>query len=216
MKLRNTENIFVLALFLGITGVAAAAILALVSQITAEPIRQAKIKNELKMLKELNLPEFDNDMTARPFTVNNVVYMAAKKDGKLVGFAAKTETTSGYSGKMRALVSFDVSGNILCVQILEHKETPGLGAEVCERKFQRTIFNFLAPRPAGLPANAILDQFNGKNASQSGNWKIVKDGGEFIYRTGATVSTRAVTGMVNAAAVNFSAASAHFNKGANL
>lgn len=216
MKLRNTENIFVLALFLGITGLAAAAILALVSQITAEPIRQAKIKNELKMLKELDLPPFDNDMTANVFTVNNVGYMAAKKDGKLVGFAAKTETTSGYSGKMRALVSFDVKGNILCVQILEHKETPGLGAEVCERKFQRTIFNLFSPRPAGLPANAILDQFNGRNASQSGNWKIVKDGGEFIYRTGATVSTRAVTGMVNAAALNFNAAYTHFNQGADL
>ena len=104
MKLRNTENIFVLALFLGITGVAAAAILALVSQITAEPIRQAKIKNELKMLKELDLPPFDNDMTANVFTVNNVEYMAAKKDGKQVGFAARTATNSGYSGKMRALV----------------------------------------------------------------------------------------------------------------
>ena len=216
MKLRNTENIFVLSLFLGITGLAAAAILALVSQITAEPIRQAKIKNELKMLKELDLPPFDNDMTSEVFTVNNVEYMAAKKDGKLVGFAARTATNSGYSGKMRALVSFDVKGNILCVQILEHKETPGLGAEVCERKFQRTIFNLFSPRPAGLPANAILDQFNGRNASQSGNWKIVKDGGEFIYRTGATVSTRAVTAMVNAAAVNFNAAYTHFNQGADL
>ena len=47
MKLRDTENILVLSLFLGITGVIAGTVLALVSQLTAEPIRQANIKNEL-------------------------------------------------------------------------------------------------------------------------------------------------------------------------
>lgn len=211
MKLRNTENIWVLALFLGITGLAAGAILALVSQITAEPIRQAKLKNELNVLKELNLPTFDNDMTSETFTVNNVLFMAARNHGKLSAIAAKVSTSSGYSGKMRALVGFDLSGNILCVQVLEHKETPGLGAEVCERKFQRTVFNLFSPPPAGLPPNAILDQFNGKNAATSNNWKIIKDGGELIYRTGATVSSRAITEMVSAAAVNFKTALTYFN-----
>lgn len=211
MKLRDTENIWALSIFLGITGVIAGTVLAWVSQLTAAPIKQAAINNELKLLKELNLPEFDNNMTANVFKINGVEYLAATNKGKLTGLAARVQCASGYSGKMRALVSFTTSGNILAVQITEHKETPGLGAEVCERKFQRTIFNLFSPRPAGLPPNAVLDQFNGKNAAQSGNWKITKDGGEFIYRTGATVSSRAVTEMVNSASANFSAALAHFN-----
>ena len=211
MKLRDTENIWVLSIFLGITGVIAGTVLAWVSQLTAEPIKQADINNELKVLKELNLPEFDNDMTSQIFTVNGVEYLAAMNKGKLTGLAARVQSNSGYSGRMRALVSFNTAGNILAVQVIEHKETPGLGAEVCERKFQRTIFNLFSPRPAGLPPNAVLDQFNGKNAAESGNWKITRDGGEFIYRTGATISSRAITEMVNNASVNFKAALEHFS-----
>lgn len=214
MTLRNSEKIWVLALFLGVTGMLAALILAVTSRLTAEPIRQAMLRNELKMLKELDLPDFDNDMTADVFTVGGVEYMAASCNGKIVGFAARAQNNSGYSGLLKSLVSFDVNGNILAVQIVEHKETPGLGAAVCERKFQKTIFNLFQQPPAGLPPNAILDQFRGKNAADSGNWSITKDGGTFAFRTGATVTSRAVTAMVNSAAVNFNKAKAYFAKGA--
>ena len=102
---------------------------------------------------------------------------------------------------------------MLAVQIIEHKETPGLGAAVCERKFQKTIFNLFEAEPAGLPPNAILDQFKNKNHKNAGNWKISKDGGEFAYRTGATVTSRAVTDMVNSAAANLDSAMKYFSGG---
>ena len=214
MSIRNSEKIWVLALFLGITGLLAALVLGVTSRLTAEPIRQSVLRNELKMLKELDLPEFDNDMTADVFTVNGVEYMAARNQGKIVGFAARSQSNAGYSGLLKSLVSFDVNGNILAVQVVEHKETPGLGATVCERKFQKTLFNIFDEVPNGLPPNAILDQFRGKNASDSGNWKIIKDGGIFTYRTGATVTSRAVMAMVNSAAADFDKAKAYFAQGA--
>ena len=127
----------------------------------------------------------------------------------------KSSVRSCLSGKISGMVSFDIGGKILAVRILEHNETPGLGAAVCERKFQKTIFNMALPQPAGLPPNPVLDQFHGRNAADGGNWKISKDGGNLIFRTGATVSSRAVTGMVNLAAANFAAAKAHFEKGEN-
>lgn len=213
MNLRNSENVWVLAGFLGITGILAAVILAAVSRLTAEPVRKAKLNSELQMLKALELPDFDNDMTADRFTVNHVQYMAARKDGRIVGFAAESSSKSGYSGLLRALTGFDAKGNILAVQIIEHKETPGLGAAVCERKFQKTIFNLFEAEPAGLPPNAILDQFKNKNYKTGGNWKISKDGGEFSYRTGATVTSRAVTEMVNSAAANLGTAMEYFANG---
>ena len=43
-------------------------------------------------------------------------------------------------------------------------------------------------------------------------WKIKKDGGDMIYRTGATVTSRAVTRLVSDTAANFSAAKARFEK----
>ena len=213
MNLRNSENVWVLAGFLGVTGILAALILSVVSQLTAEPVRQAKLNAELQMLKALSLPEFDNDMTAEAFNINGVKYMAARKDGKIVGFAAESSSNSGYSGLLRALTGFDAQGNVLAVQIIEHKETPGLGAAVCERKFQKTIFNLFEAEPAGLPPNAILDQFKNKNHKNAGNWKISKDGGEFAYRTGATVTSRAVTDMVNSAAANLDSAMKYFSGG---
>ena len=90
------------------------------------------------------------------------------------------------------------------MQILRHNETPGLGANVCERKFQRTIFNFGEAVPE-VPENRLLDQYNGLNADRAGNWQISKDGGEFEYLTGATVTSRAVTALVNEIAGAFAA-----------
>ena len=176
MNLRNSENVWVLAAFLGITGVLAALILAVVSQLTAEPVRQAKLRNELQMLKELDLPEFDNDMTTDVFNVNGVEYMAAVKNGKIVGFAARSQSSSGYSGKLKSLISFDVKGNILAVQVVEHKETPGLGA------------------------NCTNDDFKDEFIGLSRDIKVVKSnpsGNQIDALSSATVTTKAVTKGVN-------------------
>ena len=80
------------------------------------------------------------------------------------------------------------------MMITEDKETPGLGKEVCARKVSRTIKN-LFPDTSKLPENKILDQYNGKDASVY-PWKTTKDGGEFEFRTGATVTSRAVTELM--------------------
>lgn len=212
MSIRNSENIWVLSGFLGITGIVAAGILALVSRITAEPIRAAGTKNELAVLKKLNLPEFDNDMTVGKISTANVEYSAAQNKGKIVGYAAKVACNDGYGGRIQAMISFDTEGKILAVSVLEHNETPGLGAAVCERKFQKTIFNIFSAPPEGLPPNVVLDQFHGRKAVPGCQWKIKKDGGDMIYRTGATVTSRAVTRLVSDAAANFSAAKARFEK----
>ena len=100
------------------------------------------------------------------------------------------------------LAGFDIEGRITGVQVLEHKETPGLGANVCDRKFQRTIFN-LGEKAPEIPSNNYLDQFSGVNAADSGSWKISKDGGKFDYLTGATVTSRAVTDAIDRIAAAF-------------
>ena len=203
MKLKQSENIWVLGIFLGATGLLAALTLTLVSRWTAKPIAEAQRQNQMAALKKLSLPEFDNDITSDSVNIGNMTFMAARKDGKLTGIAAKGVSNGGYGGAIEALVGFDASGNITAVQILSHKETPGLGAAVCERKFQKTITNFTRPTPDTLPGNRILDQFNRRNAADSGKWKISKDGGEFEFRTGATVTSRAVVSLVNGIAANF-------------
>jgi len=197
MKLRECENFWVLGLFLGAVGLISAAVLALVSGVTAPAIARSAERAKSAALKRLNLPEFDNAPSKETYVVasadGDIVFMAVRRGGKLVGFAAEAETRSGYAGAIRELVGFDRNGRILAVLVTEEKETPGLGKNVCERKFKRTIFNLFKPVPPGLPPNAILDQFTGRVAGDKTDWRVKKDGGDFDFRTGATVTSRAVT-----------------------
>lgn len=193
MKFRDRENVFVLGGFLGVTAVAAALMLALVSQWTGGQIRKSQEDNRSKVFHRLLLPEFDS--TGREVVVNDISFTPVLEEGNTVGFVGHG-CSGGYGGEIEVMVGFDLSGRITGVQILRHKETPGLGAKVCDRKFQRTILNFSETAPE-VPANDLLDQFNGRSAQDSGNWCISKDGGDFIYQTGATVTSRAVTAAVN-------------------
>ncbi len=200
MSLRKSEKIWVLGSFLGVTAFLAALLLALVSQWTAGPIRQAKERNREKVFYRLLLPDFDR--VGKEIHIGKLIYLPVFNGDKCVGFIGQGSNRLGYAGEIDAVVGFSTDGKITAVQILQHKETPGLGANVCDRKFQRTIFNLSEKAPM-VPGNKILDQFAGKNASESGNWKISKDGGSFDYLTGATVSSRAVTALVDEISAGF-------------
>ncbi len=207
-KLKETENIFVLGIFLGVCGAVAALVLASFADLTREPIKKMKMRAVNSALKEV-LPAFDNSPGDNTFEKDGVIFYGAKKDGKLVAVAASGYTMKGYSGKLVAMVGLKLDGKVRtialvdgkklsAVLITEQKETPGLGTVVCERKRQKTIVSiFEKPgKDAALPPqNKILDQFADKSA---GNipWQVTKAGGKFDYMTGATISSKAVTGVV--------------------
>ena len=205
MKLKDTENFVVLGLFLGAVGLLSALVLALVSDLTAQKIGEAKLRAQSAALKQLKLPDFDNKPALETCEFEGVTFMAVRKGNALVGIAAEAETNNGYAGKIKELVGFAPDGTITAVLVTEEKETPGLGKNVCERKFKKTIFNFLKPAPKGLPENEILDQFSGKKAGDNIDWRVQKDGGDFKFRTGATVTSRAVTEMTGKTAKIFAA-----------
>ena len=204
-KLKETENILVLGIFLGVCGAIAALVLAFFADLTREPIKKMKMQAVNSALKEV-LPEFDNSPGNNTFTKDGVIFYGAKKGGKLVAVAASGFTMKGYSGKIVAMVGLELDGKIRkiagkklsAVLITEQKETPGLGTVVCERKRQKTIVSiFKKPgKDANLPPeNKILDQFAGKKAGKT-PWQVTKAGGQFDYMTGATISSKAVTGVV--------------------
>ncbi len=207
-KLKETENIFVLGLFLGICGAIAALVLAFVDKQTKEPIAKMKMLAVNNALKEV-LPAFDNSPGKNIFKKDDIIFYGAMKNGKLVAVAASGFTMKGYSGKIVAMVGLKLDGKVRtialvdgkklsAVLITEQKETPGLGTVVCERKRQKTIVSiFEKPgKDANLPpANKILDQFADKKAGKI-PWQVKKAGGEFDYMTGATISSKAVTGVV--------------------
>ncbi len=211
-KLKNTENILILGLFLGVIGSIAALALAYIADLTKQPITDMKTQAVNSALRQV-LPEFDNDPGQNRVVVKSadkqgydVIFYGALRNKQLVGIAGQSVSLKGYSGKIQAIVGLKPDGTIRtvgtinntnkpisAVLITEHKETPGLGAVVCDRVRKKTIFNmFKTADDANLPPpNPILDQFADLKPGKI-PWKTVKEGGTLKYVTGATISSNAI------------------------
>ena len=151
--------------------------LGVVNMITADPIAAAKLAAEQEAVKNV-LPEFDA-VEKIEFDSLKVVVNKATKEGKVVGFAIKSEA-NGFGGVIKLMVGFDTKGRILNVDVLEQKETPGLGTKMAIKG--DTIKNPLA-------------KINGKEASKT-DLRVKKDGGDVDALTAATISSRAYLNAV--------------------
>ncbi|NBW53515.1 MAG: RnfABCDGE type electron transport complex subunit G, partial [Betaproteobacteria bacterium] len=82
----------------------------------------------------------------------------------------------GYSGEIKTLVGIDQEDKILGVRVIAHKETPGLG-DYIEIDKSQWIKNF---------------DFKSLDKLAEKQWAVKKDGGDFDYVSGATITSRAV------------------------
>jgi len=186
-KKESTFINMVLVLFI-ITLIASASLGGLY-ELTKEPIAAAKLAKKLKAIKEV-VPEFDNDPSSDMYSAempdgNLIEFYPATKDGKLVGTAVKSYTTSGFSGYIWIMVGFLPDGNIQNYSVLEHKETPGLGTKMADW--------FKTTDPAKAKSSII-----GKSPASS-NFTVSKDGGDIDAITAATISSRAFLEAVQTA-----------------
>jgi len=176
----KTQRKMALALF--VVGLLAASMLALVDQVTQEPIAAAQREALHKGLVQV-LPEHQNDPLQDVFvyqlsdTEQLQVFPARDKRGRVIGYAWEQVAPDGYSGTIRILMGIRVAGEIVAIRITEHKETPGLGD--------------------GITKNTEwLNSFVRKTLNTS-KWKVKKDGGDFDQFTGATITPRAVVKAVH-------------------
>ncbi len=107
------------------------------------------------------------------------VYDAWLPEGKMVGHVVKA-AGQGYADKIELLVGVDAQGKrITGLFVLEQKETPGLGAKILE--------------------DAWRGQFKEKSTEKT--LSVVKGGevkdDEIDAISGATISSKSVTGIVN-------------------
>ena len=205
-------NVVYLGVFLAVTGGLSAGLLAVTSKITEKPIDNAKLRKTNQALQEV-LPKFNNipaddkiTVTAENGTI--VTFYAAKDNGKITGIAGEGCSARGFAGKIMVMAGMDAEGKITKVLVTEQKETPGLGTVVTDRVRERSIFDLFSSAPAddGLPPNKLLDAFDGHSTEPgSAPWKVSKDGGQFEFITGATVTSRAVTDAVYTVSSTFSA-----------
>ncbi|MFZ5522994.1 MAG: electron transport complex subunit RsxG [Pseudomonadota bacterium] len=169
------------------------ALLALTYQLTHEPIARSEEKEKLKLVTQIAPAEtYDNDI------IKDTAELAADKllgnEDTTVAYLGRLKhqpsiavlqviAPDGYSGKIRLIISIDSDGRIGGVRVISHKETPGLGdyIEIAKNKWI-TVFD-----------GTSLD--NHKDA----DWKVKKDGGQFDYMAGATITPRAVVKAVHKA-----------------
>lgn len=197
---KNT-GVLSLALILAGFGAAAAAVLAVVAEITAPAIENAQQKSRNKILLTLLPENVANDPSSCNTEYDGIIYFGGfDAVGDLLGIVAKS-SANGYAGPVEIYTGMTPEGTVVNVCAGKHNETPGLGSVVLERRLQATITDPF-PVADGLPPNEILDWFSQKNGTGE-PWKIEKDGGGCKFRTGATITSRAVCGAVWDAAENF-------------
>lgn len=191
------KHILRVGLLLGLFAIVATTLVALTEQNTREQIKQNERERLLSGINDL-IPhqEYDNTIlqdtialpaTAELGTQETTRVYRARRDGKPVAAILTVVAPDGYSGKIKMLVGIYHSGKLAGVRVINHKETPGLGDKIDEKK-----------------SDWIL-QFEGlslKNPAES-NWKVKKDDGAFDQFTGATITPRAVVTAVKRALAYF-------------
>jgi Na+-translocating ferredoxin:NAD+ oxidoreductase subunit G len=100
----------------------------------------------------------------------------ARRGGIPVAAVVRPVVPDGYRGPIELLVAIAVDGSLLGVQVIAHRETPGLG----------DAFETREPE--------WLGRFRGRSLADppQQRWTVRKDGGDFDAFTGATITPRAI------------------------
>ena len=169
------------------------AILAFTFKLTFERIAQSEETAKLKLINQVASPSmYDNDLVKDTITLPASAQLGTEQGtiayrGRLKGqpsiVVLEAIAPDGYSGKIGMIVAINYAGTISGVRVVLHKETPGLGdyIDIAKNKW------------ISLFAGASHEQY------QEGDWKVKKDGGQFDYMAGATITPRAVAKAVHKA-----------------
>ena len=154
--------------------------------ITKSPIDESDARAKRIFLNQvISADLYDNNLVKDTISVEpspllgnkkNIDVYRAKKNNQVIAVIIEAVAPDGYSGEIKTLVGIDQEDKILGVRVITHKETPGLG-DYIEIDKSQWIKNF------NLKS---LDKVSEKQ------WAVKKDGGDFDYISGATITPRAV------------------------
>ena len=159
-----------------------------VNAVTAGPIAEQnaqKIKDSLENVmpgaesEQIDVPEGTTVTTETKNATSVTILSAYKmtKDGADAGYCVEVGPT-GFGGAVDTMVGIDSDGKVAGISVISaSSETPGLGARSTEPEFQA--------------------QFAGQVGTEVA---VAKDGGSIDALTGATITSRAVSEGVVAAA----------------
>ncbi|MCU7830299.1 MAG: electron transport complex subunit RsxG [Candidatus Thiodiazotropha sp. (ex Myrtea sp. 'scaly one' KF741663)] len=170
--------------FLGVGGVM------FVHQLTYDRIQMNLRQDTLSAMHRL-LPanEYDNDLLANPvkfdtagMSIDNqsIVAHRATMQHRPVATLFSLTAPDGYNGDINLLVVVRENGMLAGVEVIGHRETPGLGDKI-ESSRSDWLQQFVGASLVNPPQTA---------------WRVKRDGGHFDQLTGATVTPRAIVKAV--------------------
>ena len=173
----NVKEMFKLGVVLALFATAACVMLAFVYAGTAPIIAEREASGLKAALKEI-FPDADNfeptdEITIADRTITIQTAYKALYGGQVVG-AAISVSTGSYGGPIVSLVGVSAEGKITGVRILDHSDTPGLGANVAVPSYLEQYVN-----------KGVYDPFEVK--------------GDVESVTASTITSRAVASSVKAA-----------------
>jgi electron transport complex protein RnfG len=141
--------------------------------------------------------------------------LVAYAGGALAGFVVEGEAR-GFKNRIRFFVALDSSFTVRGVRVVEHEEDPGLGAEVATGWFQAQFAGRSAAQVAALDVtkDPMPEDWRAALGSLAGadpiRWRethaalLAREHARPIYAvTGATISSRALTGGVRTTLEHF-------------
>lgn len=159
-----------------------------INKMTEEPIKkqdELALANGIKSVMGVeNLTVTANDEIKKNIEGKEYTFIIHKvndANGAFLG-AAIESTTMGFGGDLKVLVGFDAEGKILGYTLLQHAETPGLGAKA-DKWFQK-----------GEKGDII-----GRQLTADNRLVVNKDGGDVDAITASTITTRAFLKAINQA-----------------
>ncbi len=183
-SLHTAANLLVFALI-------GTAILAFTYSQTHDRIEKSVEAEKLKLISQI-VPHtaFDNDIIKDTLNIapdallgteNPTTAYRARLQGQPSALVLEAIAPDGYSGKIFLLIAIRANGEVAGVRVVAHKETPGLGdyIEIGKSNWIKGFDN--------------TSQVRYKDS----DWKVKKDGGQFDYMAGATITPRAVVKAVH-------------------
>ncbi len=172
-------NMVRMVLTLALISAAAAFALSAANMATADKIAAAAEAKAARAVQKI-FPDCTSPEKTEARTPTGEAIAVYKCPGNRVSFTFSTTSDKSipraYGGPVRVMVGVDGKGEIAGVQVLAQSETPGLGAKIADESF--------------------LQQFKGMSVKS--NWKTKKEdpSGGVDTISGATISTRAVAGLL--------------------
>ena len=175
------------------------ALLVYIFNLTKAPIEQAEAKARLSLFGQIVPPNtHDNDLLKDAITIapnellgntQAIIANRARIKNKPQAVILEAVAHDGYSGDIKLLIGIKYDSSIAGVRVLNHKETPGLGDYI------------------DILKGNWIKLFDGESLTKTSEskWQVKKDGGQFDYMAGATITPRAVVKAVHKALQYFEA-----------